>query len=153
MCTWNILEDAPHRVFKWVNPIYVTTWGRVFIWKGEYCTWQIKQFCTKHPTYLSTLKICRVGLLLNCFMLSSLPCFYAFCWSAIPTTVHLVTFLMFYISVHVTFFGIRCMLELKCCDLLQSSKSPSQASYAVLAEESLTRSGFPQTLPAHQLYF
>jgi len=24
------------------------------------------------------------GCILNCFMLSSLPCFYAFCWSAIP---------------------------------------------------------------------
>jgi len=26
------------------------------------------------------------GCILNCFMLSSLPCFYAFCWSAIPTS-------------------------------------------------------------------
>ena len=26
---------------------------------------------------------------LNCFMLSSLPCFYAFCWSAIPTTCYI----------------------------------------------------------------
>ena len=26
---------------------------------------------------------------LNCFMLSSLPCFYAFCWSAIPTSCYI----------------------------------------------------------------
>jgi len=34
-----------------------------------------------HATVILCLcwKICRVGLLLNCFMLSSLPCFYAFC--------------------------------------------------------------------------
>ena len=25
----------------------------------------------------------------NCFMLSSLPCFYAFCWSAIPTSCYI----------------------------------------------------------------
>ena len=37
------------------------------------------------------------GCILNCFMLSSLPCFCAFCWSAIP--IHLVTFLMFFILV------------------------------------------------------
>ena len=49
--------------------------------------------------------------------------------------LHLVTFLMFFILVHVTFFSSRCMLELKFV-LLQSSKLPSQASYAVLAEES-----------------
>ena len=29
------------------------------------------------------------GCILNCFMLSSLPCFYAFCWSAIPTSCYI----------------------------------------------------------------
>jgi len=28
------------------------------------------------------------GCMLNCYMLSSLPCFYAFCWSAIPTSCY-----------------------------------------------------------------
>jgi len=29
------------------------------------------------------------GCILNCFKLSSLPCFYAFCWSAIPTSCYI----------------------------------------------------------------
>ena len=29
------------------------------------------------------------GYILNCSMLSSLPCFYAFCWSAIPTSCYI----------------------------------------------------------------
>ena len=29
------------------------------------------------------------GCILNCFMLPSLPCFYAFCWSAIPTSCYI----------------------------------------------------------------
>ena len=29
------------------------------------------------------------GCILNCFMPSSLPCFYAFCWSAIPTSCYI----------------------------------------------------------------
>jgi len=38
-----------------------------------------------------------------------------------------------------------------CFDIYYRAASlPSQASYAVLAEESLTRPGFLQTLPAHQ---
>jgi len=34
------------------------------------------------------------GCILNCFMLSSLPCFYAFCWSATPTSCYI--FYVFY---------------------------------------------------------
>jgi len=45
------------------------------------------------------------------------------------------------------------MLELKFAIYYRAASLPSQASYAVLAEESLTRPGFLQTLPAHQLYF
>ena len=42
--------------------------------------WRIK------VSQASTLKVCTVELcILNCFMLSSLPCFCIFCWSAIPT--------------------------------------------------------------------
>jgi len=44
------------------------------------------------------------------------------------------------------------MLELKFAIYYKAASVPSQASYAVLAEESLTRPGF-QTLPAHQQYF
>jgi len=58
----------------------------------------------------STLHIFNVeryvgwGCIPNCFILSSLPCFYAF------ADLHLVIFL---ILIHVTFFNSRCMLELK----------------------------------------
>jgi len=47
------------------------------------------------------------------------------------------------------------MLELKFAIYYRAASIPSQASSvdAVLAEESLTRPGSLQTLPAHQLYF
>jgi len=60
------------------------------------------------------LKICRVGLLLNCLMLSSLPCFYAFCWSAIPTSRYifiLVRTWVSYIHVEVVFYSEGHLLE------------------------------------------
>ena len=76
---------------------------------------------------------------LNCFMLSSLPCFYAFCWSAIPTSSYI--FNVFY-SCSCHFFSSRCMLKLKFAIYYRAASLPSQASYAVLAEESLTRPGF-----------
>ena len=51
-----------------------------------------KMECRKRNNH----RICREleryvgwGCILNCFMLSSLPCFYAFCWSAIPTSCHI----------------------------------------------------------------
>ena len=62
-------------------------------------------------------------------------------------SVHVVTFLIFYIVVHVTFFSSRCMLELKLAFYYRAASFPSQASYAVLAEQSLTGPGFLQTLP------
>ena len=51
-------------------------------------------------------------------------------------SLHLVTFLMFFILVHVTFFSSRCMLELKFAIYYRAASLPSLASYAVLAEES-----------------
>ena len=51
-------------------------------------------------------------------------------------SLHLVTFLMFFILVHVTSFSSRCMLELKFAIYYRAASLPSQASYAVLAEES-----------------
>jgi len=71
---------------------------------------------------------------LNCFMLSSLPCSLLF---ADLISLPLVTFLMFFILVHVTFFSSRCtcMLELKFATYYRAASLPSQASYAVLAEE------------------
>ena len=51
-------------------------------------------------------------------------------------SLHLVTFLMFFILVHVTFFSSRCMLELKFVIYYRAACPPSQASYAVLAGES-----------------
>jgi len=68
-------------------------------------------------------------------------------------SLHLVTFLMFFILVHVTFFSSRCMLELQFAIYYRAASLPSQVSYAVLAQESLTRPRFLQTLPAHQQYF
>jgi len=46
-------------------------------------------------------------------------------------SLHLVTFLMFFILVHVTFFSSRCMLELKFAIYYRAASLPSQASYAV----------------------
>ena len=51
-------------------------------------------------------------------------------------SLHLLTFLMFFILVHVTFFSSRCILELKFAIYYRAASLPSQASYAVLAEES-----------------
>ena len=69
-------------------------------------------------------------------MLSSLPCFYAFCWSAIPTSCYI--FNVFYSCLCHFFFSSRCMLELKfAIHQVIAASLPSQAFYAVLAEESL----------------
>ena len=70
---------------------------------------------------------------LNCFMLSSLPCFNIFCWSAIPTSCYICN--VFY-SWSCHFFCSRCMLELKFVIYYGAACPLSQASYAVLAEES-----------------
>ena len=70
---------------------------------------------------------------LNCFMLSSLPYFYAFCWSVIPTSCYI--FNVFY-SCSCHFFSSRCVLELKLVIYYRAACPPSQASYAVLAGES-----------------
>ena len=48
---------------------------------------------------------------------------------------YILLHLMFFILVHVTFFSSRCMLELKFA-IYHRAASLSQASYAVLAEES-----------------
>jgi len=45
------------------------------------------------------------------------------------------------------------MPELKFAIYHRAASLSSQASYAVLAEESLTRPGFLQSLPTHQQYF
>ena len=62
--------------------------------------------------------------------------------------VHLVTFLMFFILVHVTFFSSRCTLELKFA-IYHRAASPQASSVDVCsaAEEPLTRPGLLQTLP------
>ena len=39
----------------------------------------------RHKQKGRTVRSC----VLNCFMLSSVPCFYAFCWSAIPTSCYI----------------------------------------------------------------
>ena len=60
----------------------------------------LKKFSIQpHPTYLSTLKICTGGIACvpNCFMLSSLPCFPAFCWIAIPTSCYILFFNLVYV--------------------------------------------------------
>ena len=100
----------------------------------------IKQFSIQpHPTYLSTSKICRVDCVLNCFMLSSVLCYHPYLVSMLFAdllSLHLVTFLMFFVLVHVTFFSSRSMLELKFALCYRAASVPSQASNAVLAEES-----------------
>jgi len=42
----------------------------------------------------------------NCFMLSSLPCFYAFCWSAIPTSRNIFNVFLF-LHVEVIIFMVK----------------------------------------------
>ena len=61
-------------------------------------------------------------------------------------SLHVVTFLMF-ILFHVTFFSSSYMLEPKFAMYYRAGSLHSQASYAVLAEESLTRPGFLRTFP------
>ena len=73
------------------------------------------------------------GCILNCFMLSSLPCFYAFHWSAIPTSCYIFNV---FILVHVTVFSSRCMLELQFAIYHRTATPSSRASYAVFTEES-----------------
>ena len=58
-------------------------------------------------------------------------CFLLICYPYI-----LLHFQCFFILVHVTFFSSRCMLELKFAIYYRAASLPSQASYAVLAEES-----------------
>jgi len=67
-------------------------------------------------------------------------------------SLHLFTFSMFVLYLFMSLFFSRCMLELKFVIYHRAASLPSQASYAVLAEESLTRPGFLQTLPTHQLH-
>ena len=54
-------------------------------------------------------------------MLSSLPFFYAFCWSAIPTSCYILNA---FILAHVLFFKQQMHAWAEVCHLLQSSKSP-----------------------------
>jgi len=50
---------------------------------------QMAKFTQFHPTYLSTLKICSVKLCTELFhAIIPIP-FYAFCWSAIPTSCYI----------------------------------------------------------------
>jgi len=97
----------------------------------------IKQFSIQHrPTYLSMLKICRVGLCTELFCAIIPTLFLCFLLISYPY-IHLVTFLMFFILVHVTFFSSRCiLLGLKFAIYYRAASLPTQASYAVLAEES-----------------
>ena len=82
------------------------------------------------------------GCIVNCFMLSSLPCFYALCWSAIPTSCYIFNI---FNSCSCHFFKQQMHASL--------SSQASLVDVSVLAEESLTRPGSLQTLPVHQLYF
>ena len=83
----------------------------------------IKQFSIRpHPTYLLSLcnygKRCLMGsCIVTCFMLSSLPCFPAFCWSAIPS---LYSWCFFFGLSH-TIIGKRC----KMCKQLSQWMQPS----------------------------
>ena len=66
-----------------------------------------------HPTHLSIWYDLALYIgwscIPNCFLLSSLPCFYAFCWSAIPTSHQM--FNLFYscicLFVHVYHSGMQ----------------------------------------------
>jgi len=64
-----------------------------------------------------------LGCILNCFMLSSLPCFPAY--FADLLSLHLVTFLMIFNLAYVTFFRSRCMLELMFAIYHKAASLPS----------------------------
>jgi len=96
-----------------------------------------------HLTYLSTSKICRVELCTELFY-AIIPtlflCYHSYLVSmlfadllAIPTSCNIFNV---FILVDVPFFSSRCMLELKFAINYRAASLPSQACYAVLAEES-----------------
>jgi len=61
-------------------------------------------------------------------------------------SLHLLTFLMFFILVDVIFFSSRCMLELKFVIYYRAASFPSH----FLCSIGWRITGFIQTLPAHQ---
>ena len=67
-------------------------------------------------------------------MLSSLPCFNAFCWSAIPTSCYI--FNVFYSCSCHFFLAADACLSLRFAIYYRAASLSSQASYVVLAEES-----------------
>jgi len=80
--------------------------------------------CYPHQRYVGW------SCVLDCFMLSSLLCLYAFCWSAIPTSCYIFNV---FNSCPCRFFLAA---ELKFAIYYRVASLPSQASYALLAEES-----------------
>ena len=158
----------PYTLFCFINIFMASyTYSRTLITWGNFIG---IQYTT--PPYISFhIKDIGWSCVLNCFMLSSLPCFCAFCWSVIPTSCYI--FNVFYsCSCHFFLAADAClswsfpsiteqqvfphrfpMLELKFAIYYRAASLPSQASQAVLAQESLTRPGFLQTLPAHRQYF
>ena len=63
-----------------------------------------------HNTTLHIFNVERYvgwGCILNCFLLSSLPCVYAFCWSTIPTSCYKFNVFSF-------LYSIQCSVECKC---------------------------------------
>ena len=133
-----------HRAFKWVNPIYVRTWGRVFIWKGLigrvlYVTDKTVQYTT--PYISSTLKICRVGLLYTELFYAIIPTlFLCFCWSAIPICRYIFNV---FIVVHVFFW--------------QQMHAWAQVLPSITEQQvflhRLPMQYWLKNRPAHQLYF
>ena len=84
-----------------------------------------------HPAYLPTSKICRVEFSTELFYAIIPTLFLCFLQNDM-LSLHHITLLMLYILVHVS---SRCMLELKFAIYYRAATLPSQASYAVLAEE------------------
>ena len=70
----------------------------------------------KTPTYLFSIytyygkRSLYGGCILNCFMWSSLPCFYTFCRSAIPTSYYILNvFYYLYIYIYIYIYIVRLM--------------------------------------------
>ena len=57
------------------------------------------------------------GWILNCFMLSSLPCFYAFCWSAIPTSGYIFNVFLFLLYIWVNYDSVVLCTFPKCSNI------------------------------------
>ena len=102
-CLWR--TEITVEVITWYHILSLTYSG--CICRGHKRFWLVDWYDIAHTKIdgvnfsLPHIRWVWWSCVLNCYMLSSLPCFCAFCWSAIPT------FLMFFIFL----YHIACLLS------------------------------------------